>query len=71
MRQTLTDDFWRLHKNKNCVFPLNMVSDLKIPIYNNCDPLTGNIQKTALKAILKYGNHPGTLTTGEVCKSYI
>ena len=22
MRQTLTDDFWRLHKNANCAFPL-------------------------------------------------
>ena len=22
MRQTLTDDFWRLHKNTNCAFPL-------------------------------------------------
>ena len=22
MRQTLTDDFWGLHKNINCVFPL-------------------------------------------------
>ena len=22
MRQTLTDDFWGLHKNKNCAFPL-------------------------------------------------
>ena len=23
MRQTLTDDFWELHKNMNCAFPLN------------------------------------------------
>ena len=23
MRQTLTDDFWGLHKNINCAFPLN------------------------------------------------
>ena len=22
MRQTLTDDFWGLHKNMNCAFPL-------------------------------------------------
>ena len=22
MRQTLTDDFWELHKNMNCAFPL-------------------------------------------------
>ena len=25
MRQTLTDDFWGLHKNMNCAFPLNAV----------------------------------------------
>ena len=24
MRQTLTDDFWGLHKNKNCTFPLSL-----------------------------------------------
>ena len=24
MRQTLTDDFWGLHKNMNCAFPLNL-----------------------------------------------
>ena len=24
MRQTLTDDFWGLHKNMNCAFPLMM-----------------------------------------------
>ena len=24
MRQTLTDDFWRLHKNIDCAFPLNL-----------------------------------------------
>ena len=23
MRQTLTEDFWGLHKNMNCAFPLN------------------------------------------------
>ena len=26
MRQTLTDDFWGLHRNMNCVFPLIRVS---------------------------------------------
>ena len=24
MRQTLADDFWGLHKNKNCTFPLSL-----------------------------------------------
>ena len=26
MRQTLTDDFWGLHKNMNCVFPLSDIN---------------------------------------------
>ena len=30
MRQTLTDDFWGLHKNMNCTFPLKM---MKNPFY--------------------------------------
>ena len=31
MRQTLTDDFWGLHKNMNCAFPL-----IKIKIRVTC-----------------------------------
>ena len=27
MRQTLTDDFWGLHKNKICLFPLKFLSN--------------------------------------------
>ena len=30
--------------------------------------MTGNIQETVLKAIVKYRNHPSRLTIGEVCK---
>ena len=25
MRQTLSDDFWELHKNMNCAFPLTLI----------------------------------------------
>ena len=25
MRQTLTDDFWGIHKNMNCAFPLSQL----------------------------------------------
>ena len=25
VRQTLTDDFWGLHKNMNCAFPLTLI----------------------------------------------
>ena len=30
MRQTLTDDFWELQKNKNCAFPLNRFRTLLV-----------------------------------------
>ena len=46
----------------------NVVSDLKIPEYSNCDALAENIQEPVLKAIVKYRNHPSILTTGKLCK---
>ena len=45
----------------------NIVRDLKIPDYNNCDPLAENIQEPVLKAIVKYTNNPSILTIGEIC----
>ena len=45
----------------------NIVRDLKIPDYNNCDPLAENIQEPVLKAIVKYTNNPSRLTIGEIC----
>ena len=36
----------------NNFFP-NIVRDLKIPDYNNCDPMAENIQEPVLKAIVK------------------
>ena len=44
----------------------NIVCDLKIPDYNNCDSLAENIQEPVLKAIVKYRNHPSILTIEEV-----
>ena len=46
----------------------NIVSDLKIPDYNNYNLLAENIQEPVLKAIVKYRNHASILTIGEVCK---
>ena len=46
----------------------NIVSDLNIQDYNNCDPFVESIQEPVSKAIVKYRNHPNILTTGEVCK---
>ena len=45
----------------------NIVRDLKIPDYNNCDPLAENIQEPVLKAIVEYTNNPSILTIGEIC----
>ena len=44
------------------------VWDLKIPDYNNCDPMAEEIQEPVLKAIVKYRNHRSILTIGEVWK---
>ena len=46
----------------------NIVRDLKIPDYNNCDPMVANIQESVLKAIVKHWNHPSIPTVGEVYK---
>ena len=49
-------------------FYSNIVSYLKIPDYNNCDPLVENIQELVLKVIEKYRNHPSILTIRGVRK---
>ena len=46
----------------------NIVRDLKIPDYKNCDPMAENIQELVIKEIVKYRNHPRILTIGELCK---
>ena len=44
----------------------NIVSNLKIEGYSNCDPLANNIRDPVLKCIVKYRNHPSILAIGEV-----
>ena len=44
----------------------NIVSNLKIEGYSNCDPLANNIRHPVLKYIVKYRNHPSILAIGEV-----
>ena len=44
----------------------NIVSNLKIERYSNCDPLESNIRNFVLKCIVKYRNHPNILAIGEV-----
>ena len=47
----------------------NIVSDLKIPDYNSCNPLAENIQESVLKAIVNYRNHQNILTIEEIFKN--
>ena len=42
----------------------NIVSNLKIEGYSNCDPLANNIRDPVLKCIVKYRNHPSILAIG-------
>ena len=44
LRQTLPDDFWVLHKNMNCMFPLNVtINDF-------------SVDQSKKKAFLKFTN---------------
>ena len=40
----------------------NIIKDLKILQYSNFDPIAQNIEDPALKAIVKYKNHPSIRT---------
>ena len=44
----------------------NIVSNLNIEGYSNCEPLANNIRGPVLKCIVKYRNHPSILAIGEV-----
>ena len=45
----------------------NIVSNLKIAEYPNCDPISDNIKYSVIKFTVKYRNHPSILKIGEVC----
>ena len=45
----------------------NMVNNLKIAKYANCDPISENINDPVIKSIIKYRNHSSMLKIGEVC----
>ena len=44
----------------------NIVYNLKIEGYSNCDNLANNVRHPVLKCIVKYWNHPSILAIGEV-----
>ena len=45
----------------------NIASNLKIPEYTKCDPISEINSDSVLKSIMKYRNHPSILKIGEVC----
>ena len=49
------------------IFFSNIVSNLKIAEYVNCDPIADNINDPVIKSSVKYRNRPSILKTGEVC----
>ena len=51
-------------------FFANIVSNLNIAEYSNCEPLANNISDPILKCVVKYRNHPSILVIGEVCKKH-
>ena len=48
----------------------NIVSNLNIAEYSNCEPLANKISDPVLKCIVKYRNHPSILAIGEVCNKH-
>ena len=47
----------------------NLVGNLNIAEYSNCESLTNNISDPVLKCVVKYRNHPN-LALGEVCNKH-
>ena len=48
----------------------NIVSNLGIAEYSNCEPLANNISDPILKCAVKYRNHPSILAIGDVCSKH-
>ena len=45
----------------------NVVANVNILEYNQCDPIAGNIDDLIIKFIVKYRNQPSILAIREVC----
>ena len=45
----------------------NILSNLIMPEYTKCDPLSEFISNPFLKSLIRYSNHPTTLKIEEVC----
>ena len=66
--ETISEDS-KIPESLNSFFS-NIAKNLKIPgCRPHNDSLFENVSDPILKVILKYRNHPSTLTIGEVCKN--
>ena len=57
----LVTDCGKVAEELNSFFP-SVVKNLNIPNYEGFDPLSDNIDRATLKAIVKWKNHPSILT---------
>ena len=48
----------------------NIVSNLNIAEYSNCEPLNNNISDPVLKYVVKYRNHPSIPAIREACNKH-
>ena len=48
----------------------NIVSNVNIAKYWNCEPRANSVSDPALKCVVKYRNHPNILAIGEVCNKH-
>ena len=69
---TLTEEDEIIESDRNAAqilntFFSNIVSNLKIAEYANCDPISENINDPVIKSIVKYRSHPSMHKIGEVC----
>ena len=63
---TLTEEDEIIESHRNAAqilntFFSNIVSNLKIAEYANCDPISDNINDPVIKSTVKYRNHPSIL----------
>ena len=58
---SLVTDCGKVAKELNSFFS-SVVKNLNIPNYEDCDPLSDNIEHPTLKVIVKWRNHPSIFT---------
>ena len=65
---TLTDDFWGLHKNMNCAFPLNSFSNLDICL--NPEYVSVSIEKQIVYRLKRRKKNCASIFNGIITSKY-